>query len=160
MDPVKRPEPRSGEFFAPLPLMAVATMLVNDHWLKATFHSELTGKLSDVAVCFFMPLFLSELLGLVFGLRPTLRLCVGAIVTTVLYVGLEVFHPMTRAALRILGAIGPYLGISRRFRMTEDWSDLLCVALVPLAVAYGRFRLKARTRGAKRISYERVARLG
>ena len=39
-------------------------LVVNDVWLKPAFHSALTGKLSDVAVCFFMPLLLSELLGI------------------------------------------------------------------------------------------------
>jgi hypothetical protein len=141
VDPVTKGAPRSGEFFAPLPLMAVAIMVVNDTWLKPTFHSELTGKLSDIAVCFFMPLFLSELLGLTLGLRPTMRLCAGAFVTTVLYVGLEIVPPVTKFALGVLEAVGPYLGISRRFRMTQDWTDLLCVVLVPLAVMYGRQQL-------------------
>ena len=49
--------PRIGEFFAPLPLAAVALLVVNDTWLKPAFHNALTGKLSDVAVCFMMPAF-------------------------------------------------------------------------------------------------------
>ncbi len=59
--------PRSGEFFAPLPLAALALTVANDIWLKPAFHSELTGKLSDVGICFFMPLFLSA------GDRPALH---------------------------------------------------------------------------------------
>jgi hypothetical protein len=41
--------PRSGEFFAPVTLAALALMVVNDIWLKHAFHSAVTGKLSDVA---------------------------------------------------------------------------------------------------------------
>jgi hypothetical protein len=39
------------EFFAPLPLAAVALMVVNDRVLKPLFHNGVTGKLSDVAIC-------------------------------------------------------------------------------------------------------------
>jgi hypothetical protein len=133
--------PRSGEFFAPLPLAAVTLMVINDVWLKPVLHSELTGKLSDVAVCFFMPLFVSEILGIVFGIPPRARLLAGALFTALLYAGLEVVPPFTRLVLRALALIGPHIGIARPFRMTSDWSDLLCLALVPLAVAYGRRRL-------------------
>jgi hypothetical protein len=134
--------PRSGEFFARLPLAFVTLMVVNDFWLKGAFHSELTGKLSDVAVCFFMPLFLSELLGIGLGWRPNARLWTGAAVTAFLYVGLEVVPPFTRFTVGLLRYIGPYLGIHRRFQMTEDWTDLVCVLLVPIAVVYGQRRLR------------------
>jgi len=46
--------PRSGEFFAPLPLVALALMVVNDVWLKPAFHSALTGKLSPMLFRLFM----------------------------------------------------------------------------------------------------------
>jgi hypothetical protein len=65
-------------------------MIVNDRWLKPAFHSALTGKLSDVAICFFMPLFVSEVLGIAIGMRPGSRLAAGALVTALLYTGLEV----------------------------------------------------------------------
>jgi hypothetical protein len=132
---------RSGEFFAPLPLGAVGLMIVNDRWLKPWLHSELTGKLSDIAICFFLPLFLSELLGLAFGLSARVRLWIGAVTATVLFASLEVVDPVARLAVRVLGAIGPGVGIARPFRMTSDWTDLLCLALVPVAASYGWNRL-------------------
>jgi hypothetical protein len=131
---------RWGEFFAPLPLAALALLVVNDVWLKPAWHSELTGKLSDVAVCFFMPLLISELLGILCGWPPRRRLLAGAIVTASLFAALEVFPPFTRLALECLNFAGPHLGIHRRFRMTSDWTDLACLLLVPAAVAYGRAR--------------------
>jgi hypothetical protein len=137
----RRPWPLSGEFFAPVPLALVALLLINDNFLKARWHSEVTGKLSDIAVCFFMPLFLSELLGIVFLMPPRTRLWVGAAAATVLYVGLEIVAPFTRFAIHILGCVGPYVGIRRGFVMTSDWTDLLCLPLIPLAVLYGRRRL-------------------
>jgi hypothetical protein len=137
--------PRSGEFFAPLPLAALALMVVNDVWLKPAFHSALTGKLSDVALCFFMPLLLSELLGIVCGWPPRRRLLAGAGVTAALFVALEIVPPFTRLVVSGLDGVGPYLGIHRRFRMTADWTDLACVPLVAAAVAYGQRRLSSRS---------------
>jgi hypothetical protein len=118
----------------------VALMIANDRWLKPTFPSVLTGKLSDIAICFFLPLFVSEILGITCGMPPRRRLAVGAVVATALFAGLEVVPPFTDWALRWLSRIGPCVGIARPFRMTEDWTDLLCLALVPLAVVYGHRR--------------------
>ena len=133
-------ERRSGEFFAPLPLAAVALLVVNDTCLKPAFHNALTGKLSDVAVCFFLPLFVSELLGILFRVDLRGRLLVGAAATTILFTALEIVPPVTQLALRALTMIGPHIGIGRRFQMTADWTDLFCLAVIPLAVAYGRLR--------------------
>jgi hypothetical protein len=140
-----RSAPRSGEFFAPLPLLALALMVVNDMWLKATFHDAVTGKLSDIGVCFFMPLFVSELLGIGFNLRPRLRLWIGALVTAIVYTAQEIVPPFTRLALGVLRAVGPLLGIHRRFQLTSDWTDLGCLLLVPLAYLYGARRLRQKT---------------
>jgi hypothetical protein len=136
------PALRSGEFFAPLPLAALALCFVNDVWLKPAFPSELTGKLSDIAICFFMPLLLSELLGIFCRWPPRRRLLAGAIVTATLFAALEVVAPFTRLALDILDRVGPYIGIQRRFRMTSDWTDLACLLLVPVSCAYGYLRLR------------------
>jgi hypothetical protein len=135
--------PLSGEFFAPLPLLMLALMVVNDVWLKPAFHSELTGKLSDVAVCFVMPLFVSELLGIVLRVRAPARLLTGALVTGALFTALEIVPPFTRVVVHGLDALGPCLGIRRRFRMTSDWTDLYCLVVIPLAFAYGSRRIRS-----------------
>ena len=140
--------PRAGEFFAPLPLAALALTVVNDIWLKSAYHNAITGKLSDIGICLFMPLFLSELLGIVFGLLPRPRLYIGALVTAVLYTAQEVIPPFTRFALGVLRAVGPLLGIHRRFQLTSDWTDLGCLLLVPLAFHYGARRLHQKTTNA------------
>ena len=141
MTTVRDRPPRSGEFFAPVPLLALILLVVNDVWLKPTFHSAVTGKLSDIAVCFVMPLFLSELLGICFGAAPRVRLALGGLLTGALFAALEVVPPVTRFALNLLGLLGPQVGIMRPFRMTSDWTDLFCLLLIPAAMAYGRWRL-------------------
>lgn len=145
------PAPRSGEFFAPLPLAALALTVVNDVWLKPAFPSELTGKLSDVGICLFMPLLVSELLGILLGLRPRARLWAGALVTTAVYTAQEIVLPFARFALSVLRAIGPRLGIHGVFELTSDWADLVCLLLVPVAAWYGQRRLS-------RLGVERVGR--
>lgn len=133
---------RSGEFFAPLPLSALALTVVNDRWLKPAFHDAVTGKLSDIGVCLFMPLLVSELLGLFFGVRPRRRLWAGALVTGILFTLQEMVPSFIRFAVATLRTIGPWLGIHRRFQLTSDWTDLFCLFLIPAAVAYGTRRLR------------------
>jgi hypothetical protein len=59
------PAPRSGEalerLLHPIPLAALAVLLVNDHVLKATYPGWLSGKLSDVAVMVLLPFLLLAL---------------------------------------------------------------------------------------------------
>jgi hypothetical protein len=139
--PSRPTSPRFGEFFAPLPLLFVALLVVNDYWAKARFHNEITGKLSDVAVCFFMPLFCSELLGICFGASARVRLWIGSVVTALLFTLLEIVPPVTQVALACLTWLGPMLGVTRHFGMTRDLTDLYCVGMVPLALLYGYRRL-------------------
>ncbi|HET9952857.1 MAG TPA: hypothetical protein VFQ61_00055 [Polyangiaceae bacterium] len=129
--------PRSGEFFAPLPLAALALLVVNDVYLKAKFHNFVTGKLSDLAVCFLMPLFLSELLGLTLGIAPRLRLTMGAATTAVLFSVLEVVPSAAAWSVNLLSRIGPHLGLGCHYAMTADITDLACVPVVLLAYGYG-----------------------
>jgi hypothetical protein len=140
---IARRWPVRSEFFAPLPLAALALLVTNDVWLKPLFHNALTGKLSDIAICFLMPLFLSELLGIAFAWPARLRLRVAAVATAAIFTALEVSPPVTRWALAGLSAVGPVLGIAGRFRMTADSTDLFCLLLIPLAVLYGEARLHA-----------------
>src|SRR4029078_13627425 len=110
-----------------------ALLVTNDLWLKPLFHNALTGKLSDVAVCFLMPLFLATLLGIAFACPAAGRLRVAAVVTAVIFTALEVVPPVTRWALAGLSAVGPFLGIAGRFRLTRDCTGLRCPLLIATA---------------------------
>ena len=107
--------PRCGEFFAPLPLAALALLFVNDVWLKPAFHSALTGSCRTSPSASSCRCLLSELLGIFCGWPPRRRLLAGAIVTASLFAALEVVAPFTRLTLAFLNRVGPYLGINRRF---------------------------------------------
>ena len=131
-----------AEVVAPLPLAAAALMAVNDVWLKPTFHNELTGKLSDLAVCFLLPLYLSALLALVLPRLPLrTRLMIGAVVTTVLFTALELSTGVAAAFCRANLWVGGFVGIDRPCRLTLDLTDLLTLVMVPLAHVYAMARL-------------------
>jgi phosphotransferase system glucose/maltose/N-acetylglucosamine-specific IIC component len=128
------------EFFAPLPLAAVLLMVINDRVLKARFHNAVTGKLSDVAICFFLPLFCSALLGIVWQGQPRLRLVLGALLAAAVFTAQEIWTGFQATFLALLGRVGDPLGL-KHFTLTTDWSDLWALLLVPLAVVYGWRRL-------------------
>ena len=130
---------RCTEFMAPLPLLAVGLMLVNDHWLKHTFHNALTGKLSDVAGCFFLPLYVSALLGLLWRAPVVARLWTGAAVTCAVFVPVSLSRTAADALVTTLQPIGALLGL-HGYRIAADPTDLMALPLVLLAVRYGQSR--------------------
>ena len=122
-----------------LPLAMIALLVANDHVLKFVFHNAVTGKLSDVAICFLMPLLISAALGLIAGAGARWRLGIGAVVTAVVFSALEMSDLagswFVRAVAIVFGA--------RHTVLTRDPTDLLALLMVPLAVAYGRQRARA-----------------
>jgi hypothetical protein len=132
---------RPSEFFAPAPLAAVALLGVNDHLLKPLLHDALTGKLSDVALCFFLPLLISALLRPLWRAdRP--RLLVAALIAGAVFTVLELSLMADRWYSAALAAVGRPLGVTGAV-FTRDPTDLLCLSLVPLAYWYGLRRVGA-----------------
>jgi hypothetical protein len=131
-----------AELGAAPPLGAVCLLVANDHGLKRLFHNALTGKLSDVAICFLLPLLVSAALGLVSDWSGRRRLAAGGVVATLVFTLLELSDAagsLFGSGLGVLG-LGPVV-------LTRDPTDLLALVCVPLAVAYGRRRLTAAEHG-------------
>src|SRR5262249_33770686 len=78
-----------AELGAAPPLGAVCLLVANDHQFKRLFHNAFTGKLSDIAICFLLPLLVSAALGLVSDWPGRRRLVLGAVVTVVVFTLLE-----------------------------------------------------------------------
>ncbi len=129
------------EFFAPAPLAGVALMVLNDRVLKARFHNEITGKLSDIAVCFVLPLFISAFLGIFWRTHGRARVVLGGIVTAFAFTAQEIWPAFQSLFLSSLRTVGGPLGLGR-FGLTADPSDLWTMLMVPVAVAYGWRRLR------------------
>ncbi len=123
------------ELVAPLPIAAVALLAANDHYLKARFHNAITGKLSDLAICFLLPLFLSASLGAVTSLAARARLVAGALVTAAVFTALKVSPAADHAYCRALDAAWSWAGL--RFTAVADWTDLFCLPMVVVSALYG-----------------------
>jgi hypothetical protein len=137
------------EFLAPLPLLAVGLMVVNDRVLKPRWHNAITGKLSDIAVCFFLPLFVSALLGLPWKRHPRARIVAGAVIAGSFYVAQEIWKGFEQAFLAVLRVVGAPLGLEH-FALWSDVTDLWALLMLPLAVVYGFHRVaKAKARPAQ-----------
>jgi hypothetical protein len=127
-----------SELGAGAPLAAVALLAANDHLLKRALPGAVSGKLSDVAICFLLPLLVSAALGAAGDWPARRRLWAGAAVTTVVFALLE----MSDAAGALYGGAVRALGLGSG-RLTRDPTDLAALLFVPLAVAHGLRRARA-----------------
>jgi hypothetical protein len=143
------PSPLSmRELVAPATLTALALLALNDGLLKRYWPGAISGKISDVAICFLLPLYLSALLGFLAPRRPRGRLLAGSGLTVLAFTALELDPAVVTAFCRVNDALAPALGLRLGCRMTSDPTDLAALLLVPLAYLYGRRRLAVA--GAKR----------
>jgi di/tricarboxylate transporter len=130
-------------FVHPVPLSAVALMVVNDHDLKYRFPSWWTGKLSDFAGLFFFPLFLVALYNLfrnlttrqpeVFHWINSRQLLLSIVVADAILAGVKV-SPTVR--LVYLTFIEWVVGLPSQ--VTADPSDILALFVNPLTYVFGR----------------------
>jgi hypothetical protein len=129
----------------PLALAAVIVLVVNDWLLKPRFAgSFVTGKLSDLAGLTFAPVLLSAAIGLALhvaaglGARvdPSLsrrRLVACCAATAVGFALTKVCPPFAALVARAIG---------HHAQFYPDWTDLLCVPCVFLALWIGRDELR------------------
>jgi hypothetical protein len=125
---------RIAFFIHPIPLLAVATMALNDHWLKQTFPSWVTGKLSDFCGIFYLPIFILALLTLLRARGPsgdherdiplTLVDTIGAIAFTDGLMLIVKLSPLASRAIERFFA--QYLF---RIALTPDPTDLIALVM-------------------------------
>jgi hypothetical protein len=151
---VTAPAPsRADGLVHPVPIAAIALLVLNDHWAKYAFPGFVTGKLSDVAGMVFFPLLLQALVELVDRrepFRPRRSVLVGSAIATGLVfgatnlsataaeayrVGLGVLQWPFRAVLALLS--GGAVPDVARVHLTQDPTDVLTVPFVLVAVAVG-----------------------
>jgi hypothetical protein len=148
----------------PVPIGAIALLVINDHVLKAAFPGALTGKLSDFAGMAFFPLLLVSAVEVAAaGLRrwrgPSRTLLVAAVVATGLVFAAAKAVPAGNVAyetglgllqwpFRVAGAAlaaQPLPGPAR-VEAATDPSDLVALPALVLPWLVGRARLPARRR--------------
>ena len=145
-----------GGLLHPLPLLAVAVLLLNDHWLKAAYGGWWTGKLSDVAGLAFFPLLLQAAWE-VARFRPAIApfapsrrvLLAAAAATACTFSAIQTWALATDAyrhglgllqwPFRVLVAIASGLGTPGPLpvAVTADVTDLLALPALGLAVWAG-----------------------
>jgi len=134
-----RREPAPGDaLLGPWPLAAGLLVLGNDLWLKIHYPGLLSGKLSDLGLCFLFPVFLLALLE--WGRFLTGRgLCRGPVwvlgasaAGASYFAGLQLLPGLAWLHVRALSLLFPWSG----FVVTPDPSDLWTLLCVPLAAGY------------------------
>lgn len=135
------------ELVAPAPLLASAVLALNDHLLKQRFPGLVTGKLSDVAGAFVLPLFVSALLAIATRWPLSRRLAVGVALTIALLAAVKLSPDAAAAAAGSRDAIWKPLTGSRG-RIVADPTDLVAVPFALAAGVYGR--RAGRRRGVER----------
>ncbi|MDR2271922.1 MAG: hypothetical protein LBF27_13540 [Sphingobacterium sp.] len=112
-------ERRLKNLVSPLFVLFLVLLIVNDFFLKATFHNTFTGKLSDFSGLFIFPIFWSVIF-------PKQKLLVF-IATAVLFVFWK-----SEYSVVIIQFLKPYFNIGR----TVDLSDLIALPMILFAWFY------------------------
>lgn len=132
----------------PLPLLAIALLILNDHVLKARVPGVATGKLSDLAGMVFFPLLLAAMAEHV-GLRRRGTVAIAAVATGTVFAAIKLWAPagdlyrVGLAALQwpfralaasVTDTALPALG---RAHLTTDLTDLVVLPalIVPVLLA-------------------------
>ena len=123
------------EFFAPLPLLSVALFALNNALLKQACPGFLTGKLSDITACFFLPLFVSALLELATWrtMKPGVRIAAGVSITALIFVPVKLDDGASRLLTRLVDSLGVPLGFPASTSIADP-TDLLALPFLGLAV--------------------------
>ena len=125
------------EFFGAVPLMAVALFAINNGLLKRAWPGLVTGKLSDLLVCFFLPLFVSALLERVSRLSARTRLAIGIALTGAIFIAVKTSaaasHLLDRQIALLLQPFGVRTAPNR-----VDVTDLCALPMLALAWIYAR----------------------
>jgi len=122
------------ELLAPLPLGAMLLFGLNNWVLKATYGNWITGKLSDLAACFFIPFLISAVIG---ALRPkwaiVQRVQIGAVITAVV---MTLVKTNATASSVLDAVLALPLPASLASTNTVDPTDLIALPFCALAVGY------------------------
>jgi hypothetical protein len=126
----------------PVPLAAIAILIVNDHILKAVAPGLLTGKLSDIAGLVFFPLLLQASWEVAVGVAGTNRLAerrvlvVAIAVTALLFCSIKVIPAANDLISRLLGVFGTAV-------ISLDPTDLIALPALLVALRLGSQRSQA-----------------
>jgi hypothetical protein len=123
------------EFFGVLPLLAVGLFALNNGVLKHAWPGWFTGKLSDLTVCFFLPLFVSALLQRLSRLDAASRVAAGIALTATIFIAVKVSVTASGVLDRDVAILLQPFGI-RTTPNRVDVTDLCALPMLALAWLY------------------------
>lgn len=124
------------ELCAPAPLCAVALFGLNNHLLKHAYPGWLTGKLSDIACCFFLPLLISAVLGIFTRCSMARRLLLGALCTLLVFAAVKCSATASALLNNVLSALTRRLGLGPSLNRVDP-TDLIALPMIALAFWFG-----------------------
>jgi len=143
-----------------LPLLALAVMAANDHYIRIRWPSWLTGKLSDFAVVLVLPFLLTATYDYVLFLlravippvasrrflKPGLthaRLAVSMGLTALVLSSINLSERCRDLYLAFLHAVDPF-GVLGNYKYVVDPSDCIALVLLPAVWWWGQRTLRTR----------------
>jgi hypothetical protein len=125
------------EFFGILPLTAVGLFALNNFVLKRAWPGWVTGKLSDLLICFFLPLFVSALLERVCRMGAGRRVAIGIALTAAIFVAVKTSVTASGVLDRDIAMLLQPLGV-RSAPNRVDVTDLVALPMLALAWLHAR----------------------
>lgn len=126
-----RADTAGGALLSPAALASLALVVWNDAWLKRHHAGLLSGKLSDVGLCVFLPIFVAaaiEWSAFALGRRVRVNgLACG--IAVAYFVAIKVFAEATQLHVAWLSALVPWW----HFRAVTDPTDLVALPATWLA---------------------------
>lgn len=127
----------ASEFFGFLPLMAVGLFALNNFVLKRAWPGLVTGKLSDLLICFFLPLFVSALMERVSRLGAATRVAAGIALTATIFIAVKTSVTASRVLDHDIAMLLQPFAI-RTAPNCVDVTDLWALPMLALAWLYAR----------------------
>lgn len=130
-----------GYLVHPWPIFAVMVLILNDHFLKMQYGNWWTGKISDFAGVFFLPLFSCACFGLIHNyvwardkfFWPTPRsIFIAILITDLIFVSVKTLPFATDVYLQLMRG----LGFPSQLR--RDPTDLMALSSNALTYFYAR----------------------
>lgn len=126
-------------FFTWQALGAVALFGLNNFWLKWAFPGYLTGKLSDAAAAFFLPLFLSALLAPLTPFSAAKRISYGSGITLAVFLCVKGNEMCSSLLNRLVEILTSWTGLVLMPNLADP-SDLIVLPIVAISWHFGRQR--------------------
>lgn len=118
---------------SPLSLIALVTLLVNDHFLRLYFPSWLTGKIGDLAWLYFSPFVLAAILSLI---CPSSFRAKKIVIPAIAFGSVLIVYTLANVSPSINRSLVQFISnlLQMQFRITGDPTDLLALPSIGFAL--------------------------